>query len=59
MTDFLLGFIIGALLTCAVQLSAINNNLDGIKEQLYGIKIRLNRRESEMPDDEEDATDDT
>lgn len=59
MTDFLLGFVLGALLYSALQLTLINDKMDDINEQLYGIRIRLNRKPKEMPsDDEEESTDD-
>lgn len=60
MTDFLLGFVLGALLYSALQLTLINDKMDDINEQLYSIRIRLNRKPKEMPsDDEEESTDDT
>lgn len=58
MTDFLLGFILGAVLFSAAQLSSISDKMDDINEQLYGIRIRLNRKPKEMPSDEEESTDD-
>ena len=49
--------IYGAVLFGVIQLCSIKYKLEDISEQLYGIKIRLNRSGKELPNDEEESTD--
>lgn len=54
MTDIITCLIYGAVLFGVIQLCSIKYRLDDIKEQLYGIKIRLNRSGRDLPSDEDD-----
>lgn len=67
MTDFLLGFVLGALLYSALQLTLINDklsSLDSLDERLYSIQLKVTRIGNRMPrmpsdenDKQEEATD--
>lgn len=54
MSDFFAGCILGAILSCAIQLSSIKNALHDVKEELYGIKIRLNWPVKCLPTDKDE-----
>lgn len=66
MTDFLLGFVLGALLYSALQLTLINDkldSLDSLDERLYSIQLKVTRIGNRLPrvqdaDKEEESTDD-
>ena len=59
MNDIITCLIYGAVLFGVIQLCSIKYRLDDIKEQLYGIKIRLNQPVKCLPtdSDEEESTD--
>ena len=65
MTDFLLGFVLGALLYSALQLTLINDklsSLDSLDERLYSIQLKVTRIGNRLPrvpseEDKEESTD--
>lgn len=66
MTDFLLGFVLGAMLYSALQLTLINDklsSLDSLDERLYSIQLKVTRIGNRLPrvpsDNEEDKKEST
>lgn len=62
MSDFLLGFVLGALLYSALQLTLINDKLSSLDERLYSIQLKVTRIGNRMPrvpseEDKEESTD--